>query len=334
MESEHVEGCKLLEDEEWISKLVFLTDICFFLCELSMSLQGKDCLLPCCIRYFLLSWKECRLPQSNINRFFFLQQVVTGSINCRKSKFFSLKFMSTQAWRLWGRKEQFLLTATDADADKHRVPGWRGHPSDPVWPSLRAWVTMSGVSTCRFYWVKSWPTSKGTRLWSTETRLKSMLHSRGSAVPLAFLCIRLEGRLVIPYFRSWGNQYLRTEPLVGCGKGLTHTSMGMLRRRNLAANKQERINAPCGGCTQAEHGPCWPLHHGDTQDACPRWQEGGRPLTSSPEWQRRKRRGNGDPPTLLVLALCSCATESALGKASSGWFCAISAFWNATRPYP
>ena len=30
MESERTEGCKLLEEEEWISKLAFLTDIWFF----------------------------------------------------------------------------------------------------------------------------------------------------------------------------------------------------------------------------------------------------------------------------------------------------------------
>lgn len=132
-------------------------------------------------------------------------------------------------------------------------------------------------------------TSKGAGLRSTETILNSLLHSRGPSVPLAFLCIHAEGRLVIPCCRSGGDRYIRTEPLVGCGKA--HTSVGMLRRRNLAANKEERINALHGGCMQ--HGPCWPSSHGEVQDACPRGQEGSRPLLAAPKQQRRKRRGNG-----------------------------------------
>lgn len=56
---------------------------------------------------------------------------------------------------------------------------------------------------------------------------------------------------------------------MGWGKRLPCASMGRLRLRNLAANKLERINALCGGCIQAEHGPCWPLCHGDTQDHVP-----------------------------------------------------------------
>lgn len=56
---------------------------------------------------------------------------------------------------------------------------------------------------------------------------------------------------------------------MGWGKGLMYASMGMLRLTNLAANKVERINALCVICIQAQHGPCWPFCHGDTQDHVP-----------------------------------------------------------------
>lgn len=161
---------------------------------------------------------------------------------------------------------------------------------------------MSGVSTCRFYCMESWPTSKGTDIWSVETRLKSMFCFRGSAVPLAFMCACSEERLVIPYCRRWRHWCLKTKPLMGCGEGLMHISVVMLRHKNLPANKQERINALCGGYTRAEHRPCWPLHCG-VADVCPRWQEGGHPLLFTLEPQCKKCRGYGNLPPFLVLCV-------------------------------
>lgn len=75
MVSEFAEGCKLLEDEEGISNLSFLADICFCLCELSLSLQGKDCLVLC--TFFSRKRMFCIEIQTSLF-FFFFRQVTRG----------------------------------------------------------------------------------------------------------------------------------------------------------------------------------------------------------------------------------------------------------------
>lgn len=107
-------------------------------------------------------------------------------------KLLPLKLIQIRVWEFWGRKGQFLFTASDMSAHKCRVLGWMDHLSDCGWEKLGYDIRSE---CCRFYCTNSWPTQQ--RHWfsgSVETRLKSMLHSRGRADTL---CICLEGRLPV-----------------------------------------------------------------------------------------------------------------------------------------
>lgn len=151
-----------------------------------MNLQGKDCLLQCCIRYFLPSWKYV-LPHSNINHFFFF------STNFRRWNFFLLSSFRS-------KPENFEAEKTVSDHYlRHGFSQMQsaGMDGPPVWPAMagRNGATTS-ISAAFTAWKAGLP-SKGTGLQSVETRLKSMLHSRGTAVPPDTLWICLEGRLSV-----------------------------------------------------------------------------------------------------------------------------------------